>query len=232
MKYNLLAGRRLRLARERYGLTRGELVDKQEWQDIVKVFDIATIGRWERKGIPTDVKISRVAKFFKVDIHLFTDPDIEESAFINTIVQNTEILDKTLTEKIIKLHQASAAFRISRVIDRNIKLIAEDRDAFDSEIFIREIRAELLKSRELCSGFVSKHLGDLGEYFENTFPASELKNQVESLLPKLLNVGDSIARRQKLFDIIRIIQTEVFKRIIADLNRDPEVSEFMSQKLE
>ena len=130
----------------------------------------------------------------------------------------SQALDKTQTEKIIRLHQASIAHRIARVIDHNLELIKDDPNAFNSRMFFDEIHAAILEGRALCTGFKSESLGDLNAYFAARFPDKELKCHVKSIIPQMLEVGDSLVGRRFLFRSVYNIQEKVFARVIQDLH--------------
>ena len=83
--------------------------------------------------------------------------------------------------------------------------------------FLGEIYAAILKGRALCRGFVSDSLGDISSYFEEHFTDATLRDHVEPVVNNMLKVGDSIAKRRRLFDFLEMIQEKVFTNVIHDL---------------
>jgi hypothetical protein len=132
----------------------------------------------------------------------------------------TQVLDDVQTEKLIRLYQGSVAYNIARVIDQNLALIKDDPDSFIPDVFLEEMYAAILKGRALCRGFVSDTLGDISSYFEGHFTDAKLRNHVEPVVHNMLQVGNSLAKRRRLFDFLEMIQEKVFMNVIHDLNTD------------
>ena len=66
-------------------------------------------------------------------------------------------------------------------------------------------------------GFESESLGDLNSYFEKRFSEEKLRNYVEPVIPDMLEVGDSVVKRHRLFNFVENIQEKVFVSVIQDL---------------
>ncbi len=130
------------------------------------------------------------------------------------------VLDDTKYIQILRMHQASIAFRISTVIDDTLHLLERDPNIFDSDEFFQAIYAAILEGRDLCRGFTNKKLGDLNYFFEKDFPTTELREITKSIEQILLNkIIDPITKRTRLFRKIRAIQEEVYLRSIRLLNQ-------------
>ncbi len=135
------------------------------------------------------------------------------------------VLDNATCRRLVELHQASAAFRITKVIDDALVLIAEDPKAFDIEDFFRGVRSALLESRHLCTGFTNSRIGDLVQFFATTFPESELRELVEQTAPKMLQVRNSVIKRNQLLDRIWAIQKQIYDRLVEVLeSNEPDAS--------
>jgi hypothetical protein len=124
------------------------------------------------------------------------------------------LLDEGRTLQLVRMHQSSIAFGVSRVIDDTLQLIESNIDSFDSDDFFREIHAAILKGRSLCIGFRNPVLGDIVSYFEKDFSAEELRGITREIEPVLLDPKiNSLAKRIRLFKRIAAIEEKVFSRL-------------------
>lgn len=118
------------------------------------------------------------------------------------------------TRNLIRLHQASSAYRMYRVIDEVVSELDEDSKEFDVEDFFRRIRNALMESRRLCAPFESQRLGKFTEFYDNTYPPDELRQAVDGGLRILLNPSLSAnAKRKQLLAYVRHQQMELDSRI-------------------
>lgn len=129
------------------------------------------------------------------------------------------MLDDERTKQVVRMHQASIAFRISTVIDDTLNLLETDPNAFDSDDFFNAIYAAILEGRDLAVGFANRKVGDLVEFFEDSFTKEELREVTRGIEGILRNPTiKPIAKRTMLFRKISATEEEVFTRLRKKLN--------------
>ena len=89
---SIVTGIRFKRAIEIFGKKRTTIVHDQRWMEIVDIWDEKTIRTWVKDGIPLS-KLSKVAQFFGVPGHIFSNEKINEDEFDKTIHESKFYLD-------------------------------------------------------------------------------------------------------------------------------------------
>ncbi|RZB38162.1 MAG: hypothetical protein SRB2_00508 [Desulfobacteraceae bacterium Eth-SRB2] len=89
---SIVAGIRFKRAIEIFGKKRTTIVYDRRWIKIVDIWDEKTIRTWVKDGIPLS-KLSKVAQFFRVPGHIFSDEKINENEFDKIIHESKFHLD-------------------------------------------------------------------------------------------------------------------------------------------
>jgi hypothetical protein len=124
------------------------------------------------------------------------------------------VLNDDKLRNVIRMHQASIAFKMSEVIDSALLRLETFSGSFDSDGFFDEIYGAVLEGRSLCQGFSNDKTGDLKAYFAATFNETDLRGFAKDVETLLLNETISpIDKRTRVFKKIRAVQEQVFARL-------------------
>ena len=129
-----------------------------------------------------------------------------------SMVTEQVFLNKRRTQQLLKLHNASSAYNMYRVVDSHLTMVEKDPKAFNEKDIISQLYKAITLSRELCNGFYNHELGNLYDFLQNKFSKADLGKYVYKIKEEFLKEIDPIIKRRIMLDYIRYVQQEIYAK--------------------
>jgi hypothetical protein len=157
-------------------------------------------------------------------------PQQQSSPFLDRDLIPVRLTDEQ-TRNLVHLHQASASFRMYRVIDEAVSVVEEHPGSFDPNALLLDLWNALMESRRLCSCFESRRLGKMFEFYDKTYSMDEAKRTVEVGMKTLLDQSlDSSLKRKRLLAYVHNAQLALDQRIEDALRMESKADETNSDE--